>query len=696
MLARADAPIVQFERWLGVAVPNIDIRVNHRCGAVIVSFDPERSTIPAEIENKLAELDLRSLKSAAVCNPNPSTAGIAETTPAGNWWQSVASGQWTSLALASAGVAFSLIPGGSCALAAIGCSLTAAIPSFQRAICTLRDERRLNVDFLDSLAIAVATAQGRLFTSAFMTWLLALGDWIRDQTGAKSRRAIIGLLDYQTRHAWVRRGDERVSVPVSEIQVGEIVIAYDGDLIPVDGRVVSGAAMVDQRAITGESMPEAKRRHSRVYAASVVQEGKLYVRTERTAAESLLAEVVRMVESAPVGETRMQNYAEKFADRLVIPTLGLSGLLYLGSGDLNRALSALIVDFGTGIRVAAPTSVLASISAAVRQGILIRGGRALEQLSEIDSVVFDKTGTLTVGAPIITEIVSCNERAFPSRKILEIAAAAEMRLKHPVALATIAKAREAQLTIPPRTRSRYQIGRGVEARVNGYFVHVGSERFLHDNHIHLNGASSYAQLARANGQSSLMVAVDGETVGQLVYADQIRRETPAVIQALKDRSIPNLVMLTGDNGATAQHVASRLGITELHAEILPHEKAEIVQALRTEGRRVAMVGDGINDAVALSYADVGIAMKNGSELAQQSAHVVLMKDDLMKLVTALDLARSGVKLIHQNYAIVVGLNVLALAMAMVGGTVVPPELTALISNGSAVTASLNGLRPLIQ
>ncbi len=668
--------------------------MNRRCASVVITFDPHRLELPAEIEKKFAQLDPELLKDAPLV---PAAAIDApDRTPPDTWWNSIICGEWRSLALATAGIAFSLFPGGLCATAAVGCSLTAALPSFQRAFCTVRDEHRLNVDFLDSLAISVATAQGRLFTTAFMTWLLALGDWIRDQTGAKSRRGIIGLLDYQTRHAWVRRGDDRVSIPVSEIKVGDIVIAYDGDLLPVDGRVISGAAMVDQRAITGESMPEAKRRHSRVYAASVVQEGKLYVRTERTAADSLLAEIVRMVEAAPIGETRMQNYAEKFADRLVVPTLGLSGLLYLATGDLNRMLSALIVDFGTGIRVAAPTAVLASISAAVKQGILIRGGRALEQLSEVDSVVFDKTGTLTVGAPIITEIISCNEHAFPPRKILEIAAAAEMRLKHPVALATVAKAREAQLTIPPRTRSRYQIGRGVEARVNGYFVHVGSERFLHDNQINLNGAASYARLARVHGQSSLMVAVDGETIGQLVYSDQIRRETPAVIQALKDRSIPNLVMLTGDNGATAQHVASRLGITELHAEILPHEKAEIVQTLRTEGRQVAMVGDGINDAVALSYANVGIAMKNGSDLAQQSAHIVLMKDDLMKLVTALDLARNDVKLIHQNYSIVVGLNILALAMAMLGGGLVPPELTALISNGSAVAASLNGLRPLIQ
>jgi len=227
-------------------------------------------------------------------------------------------------------------------------------------------------------------------------------------------------------------------------------------------------------------------------------------------------------------------------------------------------------------------------------------------------------------------------------------------------------------------------------------VHVGSERFLRANSIALNGAAATAQRARRNGQSSLMVAVEGDTVGQLVYADQVRDETPAVIRALKERAIPHIVMLTGDHGAAARHVAAQLGITDVYAEILPTEKAAIVQELRRKGRRVAMVGDGVNDAVALSYADVGVAMKNGSDIAPQSAQVVLMQDDLMKLVTALDLARSGVELIHQNYAIVVGMNLAALAMALLGGRLVPPELTTLISNGSAVMASINGLHPLMR
>ncbi len=220
LVARPNAPVDQFTYWLSTSIANIDVRVNRRCASVIITFDPNWSELPAEIEKQFAQLDPESLKAA----PPVPTAAIDDPdhTPPDTWWNSIICGEWRSLALATAGIAFSLFPGGLCATAAVGCSLTAALPSFQRAFCTIRDEHRLNVDFLDSLAIGVATAQGHLFTTAFMTWLLALGDWIRDQTGAKSRRAIIGLLDYQTRHAWVRRGDDRISIFVSDIKVGDI------------------------------------------------------------------------------------------------------------------------------------------------------------------------------------------------------------------------------------------------------------------------------------------------------------------------------------------------------------------------------------------------------------------------------------------------------------------------------------------
>jgi Cu2+-exporting ATPase len=287
-------------------------------------------------------------------------------------------------------------------------------------------------------------------------------------------------------------------VPVREIAVGDIAVVYDGEMIPVDGRVVSGRATVDQRAITGEAMTVIKGRGDKLFAASVVQEGKLYLRAERAAENSLAAEIVRMVESVPTGETRMQNYAEKFADRLVAPSLGIAGLMYLLSRDVNRLLSLLIVDFGTGIRVAAPTAMLASMSAAAGRGVLIRGGNRMERLSNVDSMVFDKTGTLTLGRARVVDVISY-KRSLSTEKILSVAAAVEMRFRHPVAFATVAKARERQVSIPSRTHSKYHVGLGVEARVNGFFVHLGSERFLRNQQISINESLSDCREASRNG-----------------------------------------------------------------------------------------------------------------------------------------------------------------------------------------------------
>jgi heavy metal translocating P-type ATPase len=686
----------QLQDWISRQPGVSSVRTNAQCASVVICYAPECENTPAKIENGLASFDRESLAASCkdshegVCNGE----GSGSETPQGSGGLFEPNG-WRELGCATAALALSLTPFSFLGPLAVGLSAYSALPSFRRAYDAVWYEGRLNVDVLDSLAICVSTLQGNLFTTAFMTWLISLGDYIRDQTAAQSRSAVNGLLDYQQKSAWVRRGREKVSVPVREIGVGDIVVVYDGEMIPVDGQVVSGRAIVDQRTITGESMPVAKGRADKVYAASVVHQGKLYLRANRAAADSLAAQIVQMVDAMPAGETRMQNYAEKFADRLVAPSLGLAGLMYLLTRDLNRMLSMLIVDFGTGIRVAAPTSVLASISAGVRQGVVIRGGNRMERLSEIDSMIFDKTGTLTRGAPSVVDVISYDERSFPSHKILEVAAAAELRFKHPVALATVAKAREAQISIPSRTDSRYHVGLGVEAQVNGYYVHFGSERFLRKKQINIRSCLSNSRQANRNGQSTLVLAVDGQMVGQLIYQDQIRSECPAVLSALRQRQIRNLIMLTGDNFAAAHHVASTLGIEKLHAEILPHEKAEVVQELRRQGRVVAMVGDGINDAAALSYADIGMAMKNGTDLAQESAHVVLLQDDLSRVVTAVDVARNAVRLIQQNYGIVVGMNLVALAMALAGG-LVRPELTALVSNGSAVVASVNGLRPLLQ
>jgi len=402
-----------------------------------------------------------------------------------------------------------------------------------------------------------------------------------------------------------------------------------------------------------------------------------------------------LVEGAPVGETRIQNYSEKFADRLVAPALGLSAGLYALSADAERLASMLIVDYGTGIRVAAPTSVLASIIHAARQGVLFKSGSHMEKLASVNTIVFDKTGTLTRGSPRIVGVLSYDERNFPPKKLTALAAAAELRLRHPVAQAFVAKAREDGLRIPHRDGSKFQVGLGVTANVNGYFVQIGSERFLRHNNVRTDRAQPDLSRLNHQGYSTLLLAVNGQLAGLALYMDQIRPEMPSVIRMLHNRGIDDLIMITGDNSTVAHIVAGQLGLDRFFSDTLPEDKVEIVRQLQAKGRTVAMVGDGINDSPALSYADVGIAMKNGADVTREVANVVLMEENMCKLITAIDISRDAMGLIQQNYTIIAGLNTMALGLAIPSG-IVSPGFTALLSNGSAIIAALNGIRPILR
>src|SRR5580704_13006215 len=495
--------------------------------------------------------------------------------------------------------------------------------------------------------------------------------------------------------AWVLRNDVVVAVPVFSLVVGDTVVVHSGEMIPVDGEVLTGHASVDQKTITGESLPVSRSEGDVVYAATALAEGYITIRAMRVGNETTAAQIVRMVESAPIGETRMQNHAERFADRLVVPTLALATGTGIVAADINRFTSLVIVDYGTGIRVAAPTSVLSSMTHAARQGILIKSGAHLEKLAEVDTIVFDKTGTLTAGIPHVRDVISYQQRHFPVRKILALAAGAEARLQHPVAEAIRARTEKDEIDVPDCNEVNYRIGFGVEAQINGYQLHLGSERFLRENSISTQKAWGDQKRLNEGGCSSLHLAVDGKLIGLIPYSDRIRPESQDVIGILHNKGIRDTIMLTGDNGTVARAVAGRLGLKHHVADMLPADKAEYVQRLGREGRVVAMVGDGINDSPALSFADVGIAMKHGAQVAHESANIVLMEDNLWKLVTAIEISREGVALIRQNYKIVAVMNTVALLLALPGG-LITPQLTALISNGSAIVASLNAMRPMMK
>jgi Cu2+-exporting ATPase len=657
-----------------------DVSVNDWCASVTVTCDtsvwtPDRLCLWLQLQKAV---EIASYKSA---NESAYQAQAASDEAGDELWYS------------SAGIGLVLLVEPFVAPLVPLLLLASALPMLKRAHRSLSEDGKLNVDVLDASATSLLVVQGNFPMAIFMVWLINVADWVRDLTMMRSKKAIEEILGYQNIEAWVVRDGQKVRVIVAEVQLGETVVAYPGERIAVDGTVLSGKALVDQASLTGESVPVEKEEGSLVYAATVVREGKLYIRAERIGSETEAAQILRLVEAAPARETKIQNYAVKWANDLVPYSFVGGAIGAVMGGGLQGAAAVLIIDYGTGIRIAAPTTVLSAMTKAIRNGILIKGGRPLESLAEVDAVVFDKTGTLTTGNPDVLDVVPVNSST--ADEVLALAAAAELRLSHPVADAIVRTAQARQLSIPERTASDYSLGLGVEAIVNDSVVLVGSPRFMTLRGVDLS-PEVQAHIAQMQQQaiSPLCVAQNGSVIGLLSISDPLRPEARDVVQALRDRGIKRIVMLTGDHQDVARRIAAELGITEYLAEVFPGDKSEAVQRLQAEGHKVAVVGDGVNDSPMLAYADVGIAVEGGTEAARETAPVVLLHGGLWKVPLAIDIGRETVALIRQNWSIISIPNTIALGLACVG--ILGPIGATLLSNGSAIVATINGLRPIME
>src|ERR1700735_2963448 len=538
LLCRKRSLAGTFLEWLGRQAGIVTARINYDCASLVLEYDPAHEPMLRAMLERFQHASLNDIKLiASSSKPASAEANGDSTLPA------VSKRFPLALPTVSLLMAFSANP----LIAAVNLPLMLwnALPIARRAWKVWDNERRLNIDVLDTLAISSSILQGVPMAGCIVTWLIKLGDWIRDLTAAGQKRAISELLEFQSKSAWVLRNGVVEAIPASALEEGDLVVVYPGEMISVDGEIVDGHATIDQKTITGEGLPVNKGVGEAAFAATVIRDGQITVRALRVGSATTAGKIVHLVESAPIGDTRMQNHAEQFADRLVTPTLGLAAGTAAITGDFNRFLSLVIVDYGTGIRVAAPTSVLSSMTHAARAGIIIKSGGHMEKLAGIDTVVFDKTGTLTRGTPAVMDVIPYQDHITPNH-LLGLAAAAETKLQHPVAEALRSKARELGVNIPPCNETQYRLGLGVEGQVNGYYVHVGNERFMRQCNISTGKSVIDRAGLDEKGFSSLYISVDGELAGLVPYSDRIRDESRPVIRTLHEVGIENTIMLTGD------------------------------------------------------------------------------------------------------------------------------------------------------
>jgi Cu2+-exporting ATPase len=579
-----------------------------------------------------------------------------------------------------------------------------AIPSARRALKAAR-EHRLSVDVLDLAAIGISLGTGQPGTAAFITWLLGVGDLVLEQTQDSARTAISKLMKLDTDHAFRLRpaatdaidpsgaGREEVErVSAKKLVVGDRIVIEAGGSVAADGVIVQGLASVDEKALTGESIPRDRRVGDKVLAATVVLEGQIVVLVERTGRDTTAAKIVQILEGAGAKPMTLQRETERTADRLVLPTIGLAGGAALFASQLDRMTSVLITDFGTGIRIAVPTNALTSMTLAARQGVLVKGAQYLERLSKADTVVFDKTGTLTSGSPVVCEVEAVS--GFPAIESLRLATAAEGRQSHPIAEAIRKHAQGLDVPEADLGSEAYAIGLGLSATVRGRHVLVGGGRLMQRHGVDLANGIPVVERQRASGASSIYVAVEGRLTAVIGYRDEPRPESAAVVRALQAGGRRQIVLMSGDAQASAEAVAKAVGVDRVFAEMLPEDKATRVRELQAEGRTVAMVGDGINDAPALAVADVGISLHGGTDVALETADVVLLEAGLAKLPDAFRLADDAMRRVRRGLGFIIAPNAAAIVLGAMG--LLAPGAAALVNNGSTVAAALAAVAPLLR
>jgi Cd2+/Zn2+-exporting ATPase/Cu+-exporting ATPase len=555
--------------------------------------------------------------------------------------------------------------------AMIATVLVGGYPIFRKVVLALR-QGQVTPHALMTLGIIGALSISEYTAAVVIVFFMRVSDYLEGLTTDRSRHAIRALMQLAPESAHRLRSGEEEDVPAEDLRHGDLVVVRPGEQVPADGQVEKGTAAVDQSPVTGESMPVDKEPGSALFAGTIVHGGALTVRVTRAGADTTLGRVIRLVEEAEANKAPVQRLADRFTAWYIPVVVAAAGLTYLVGRNLTAAIAVLLVSCACAIALATPTAVIAAVGQAARRGILIKGGRYLELLARVDTVVMDKTGTLTFGRPTVTDVLALVGR---QDEVVQLAATAEWLSEHPVAGAVRQAARDRGLAPPAPDEFQALAGLGVRAFSNSSRLLVGNRQLLGTEGVPLpSGVEAQAAAWEGAGRTAFFVAVDDNVVGLLAVADTPRPEVPDALAALRRLGIERLLLLTGDNERTANAVAQRLGI-EYQAELLPEDKIAVVKELQEQGRSVLMVGDGVNDAPALAQADVGVAMGvAGTDAALEAADVALMRDDWRALPEAVRVGRRTFRVIQQNLGLGVLYNVVGIALASLG--VLPPVAAA--------------------
>ena len=554
--------------------------------------------------------------------------------------------------------------------------------------------RKLSVAVLDATAVTVSMVRGDFATAGSVMFMLRLGEILEEWTHKKSVADLASAMSLRVENVWQQVDGTEVLTKVTDVKPGDRIVIRTGGMIPLDGRVVEGEAMVNQSSLTGESMPVAKRPGSPVYAGTVAEEGECVVCVEKVSGSGRYDRVVRMIEESEKLKSTAEDKASRMADRLVPYTLGGTAVTYLLTRDVTKMLAVLMVDFSCALKLAIPVAVLSAMRESSGHHISVKGGRFLEAVAKADTIVFDKTGTLTYATPKVAQIVPFG--GHREGDMLRLAACLEEHYPHSMANAVVEEAKRRGLTHEEyHSQVQYVVAHGISSMVENKKVIIGSAHFVFEDegcHIPEGEQEKYDALPAA--YSHLYLCIDGELAAVICIHDPLRREAKDAVKALHESGFTNVVMMTGDNRRTAESVAAEVGVDAVYAEVLPEDKAAFIRQEKEKGHTVIMVGDGVNDSPALSEADAGIAISTGAAIAREIADITVASEDLFELVTLRKLSEALMARIHGSYRFIVAFNLSLITLGVAG--VLPPAISALLHNTSTLGIGLKNMTDLLE